>query len=321
MSEHSPSPLVSIVIPAYNAEQYVAQTIESVIRQTYQQLEVIVVDDGSTDATPGIVRNYAEKDPRITIVTQSNAGLSAARNAGLKVAKGEYLCIIDADDIMLPEKIASQLACLEQHSEADFTYSKVFYFNDGNKQLRMHDLATPEGSEVYRALLRHGNLISPNAVFFRKKVFDTIGGFDEQLRSAEDLDYWLLLSSKGVYFVHQPQRLTLCRMRTNSLTADSVTLYRSAVTVFEKHLHGTWARYTSMQYLKNRLLLSIAYARKPRENNEGKQSNTSSHHGVSQYINTLYHWIRNIKFSLKFRKTYNKEVHDYLLMIESHKGI
>jgi glycosyltransferase involved in cell wall biosynthesis len=309
--------LVSIIVAAYNIEKYISQTIESILGQTYKNIEVIIVNDGSTDGTLSIVEEYAKKDPRIVVVTQTNKGVSGARNTGFKKAKGDYFCIVDADDILLPTKIESQYAFLNAHMTADFAYSKVYYFIDGTSDIYTHDLATASGSSVHKKLLSHGNFIYTSTVFFRRKVFDEFGGFDEGLRSAEEFDYWLLLSEKGVSFVHQNEYLTLCRSRNNGLTSDSVTMYTAAVAVLEKHLHIP--RYASYQYLKSSLLLYISKLRKSKvgQSNSVKNTvNTTDTSSASYYINRVFTLLKKIKFSLTFKKVHNKQLEDYLIAAE-----
>lgn len=314
--------LVSIIISAYNAERYLAQSIESAIRQTYQHIEIIIVNDGSTDTTLNMLEAYAKKDNRIIIINQANQGPSAARNTGFKKAKGDYLCILDADDIMLPIKIESQLIFMEQAPLVDFSYSKVYYFMDGTDTIYRHDLATVSGSHVYEKLLQYGNFIYTSTVFFRRSVFDLFGGFDESLRSAEEFDYWLTLAQHGVTFLHQDSYLTLCRSRQDGLTSDSVTMYTAAVAVFEKYLnhskHPVWAKITSYQYLKNRSLLFISRARKIKSKNVKADTPAKTNFfSPSYYVNKFFVLMRKIKFWLVFKKIHTREVEHYLSSIES----
>jgi glycosyltransferase involved in cell wall biosynthesis len=109
--------LVSVIIPAYNAAEHIRRTLNSVLAQTYQALEVIVVDDGSADATCAIVEEFVKKDARVQLVRQCNAGVGAARNTAIRMARGEYIAPLDADDIWFPEKLEKQVACMEQNGE------------------------------------------------------------------------------------------------------------------------------------------------------------------------------------------------------------
>ncbi len=317
--------LVSVVIPAWNIEKYITQTIESVLCQTYQNIEIIIINDGSTDGTGKILDQYANHDTRIIVFNQTNKGISVARNKGFAMATGEYLCIIDADDIMMPNKIESQVCFLEKHPSADFVYSKVFYFNDETNDIFIRDLKTPDGSDIiYRTLLRHGNFISPNAVLFKRSVFETCGGFDESLLSSEDFDYWLKLAKCGINFIHQDDRLTLCRIRKNSLTADSVTMYSTVIRVFEEHiLKGSSKWQTALrypQYLKNKILYYFSILKRSKRTDESTLSNSK----ISQKPNLfslLFALIRKAKWKMTFKKVYNKKVLDYLTVIESHKPL
>ncbi|MEO5646614.1 MAG: glycosyltransferase [Candidatus Paceibacterota bacterium] len=316
--------LISIIIAAYNSEKYLAQAIESAIEQTYQHIEIVVVNDGSTDDTINLIESYAKKDSRIVLISQANAGPSTARNTGFKNATGEYFCILDADDIMLPDKIESQVEFLEKHEFADFTYSKVYYFMEGENTIYSHDLATINGTRVYKKLLQYGNFIYTSTVFFRRSVFETYGGFDEQLRSAEEFDYWLSLAGNGVNFLHQDKYLTLCRSRGDGLTSDSVTMYSTAVAVFDKHFgHNKYpnlAKATSRQYIKNKFLLAFSKARKPAPATVtvvGKSS--TNFFSISHHINNLFILLRKIKFSFTFKKIHDKKLEQYLMKIESLK--
>ncbi len=224
--------LVSVIIPAYNVQDYIGETIESVLRQSYPTIEIIIINDGSTDKTPEIISKYAQKDSRIVVVNQENRGLSGARNTGLRLAKGEYLCIFDADDIMLPQKIEKQFQFLEKHITCEFIYSDVYLFLNGTKKVYLEE--PPAIKDIYKKLIQYGNFINPNTVFFRKFVFEKYGGFDEALRGSEDWDYWLNLSRQGVRFCHQPEALTLYRMRNSGLSGNRVTVCGTGVQVLEK---------------------------------------------------------------------------------------
>ena len=105
-------PLVSVIVPAYNAEAFIGDTLDSIINQTYTNLEVLVVDDGSQDRTPEIVESIAQKDPRVILLRQSNAGVAAARNLAIQKSTGDYIAPIDADDIWYPQKLEKQMQCM-----------------------------------------------------------------------------------------------------------------------------------------------------------------------------------------------------------------
>ncbi len=223
---------VSIIIPCYNVQEYIAQCLDSVLTQTHTNLEIIVVDDGSTDNTYTILEEYAQKDTRIRVIRKENRGLAAARNTGIEAATGEYLVLLDSDDVMLPEKIAQQLLWMDQHPTYELVYSGLYHFWDHTSKIYRLAIA-PLTRDIYQGLLR-GNCINPNTVCIKRSVYERIGGFDEALRSAEDWEYWLRAAKNGIVIGYQPDILTLYRMRSNSLSADRVTMCETALLVLKK---------------------------------------------------------------------------------------
>jgi glycosyltransferase involved in cell wall biosynthesis len=208
-------PLVTVVIPAYNVAPYVSQAIDSVLAQTYKNIEIIVVDDGSKDATRDVVALYAEKN-LVHYIYQENKGLSAARNTGIRKAKGEFIAILDSDDLFLPEKIQQQVAYLVAHPECGVSYCDVWHFRETEPD-KMLTLKSDfySGSEVFPHLLRK-NFIIPLSVVFRKSEIMQVGLFDETRRRTEDWEYWLRLSYSGVQFCHLPEILAKCRLHRGS---------------------------------------------------------------------------------------------------------
>lgn len=225
---------VSVIIPAYNAEKYIAETLDSVVIQTYSNLEILVINDGSTDRTSEVVNRYAEKDSRIKVIYKQNGGVSSARNEGLISSKGEYICIFDSDDIMMPEKIEKQVTFFKENLDINFIYSSVHHFFD-EKPSQKRQLQVPVlESKPYKKLLE-ANVINASTVMFKRELFERYGGFDESLKSSEDWDYWLLLSrdnknSFGFIFEY----LTLCRIRKQSLSSNEVDKHETIIQVLEK---------------------------------------------------------------------------------------
>src|SRR5581483_1255956 len=129
MPSDNRQPLVSIIVPAYNAEPYLAETLDSALTQTYPNIEIIVVNDGSKDGTAEIGRRYAARHPgKIFYFEQANAGVSAARKNAIERSRGEYITFVDADDLLLPQKAERQVAYLEAHPECDACYSEIYHF-------------------------------------------------------------------------------------------------------------------------------------------------------------------------------------------------
>lgn len=242
-------PTISVVIPAYNAARYIAAAIDSALLQTYPAVQIIVVDDGSTDATPVLLHPYSQAG-KIIYVRQENKGLAAARNAGIRAASGDYIALLDADDIFLPEKLARQAAHLDAHPDCGVSYCGLWHFNDAKPDtMLMLDYAYYSGAEVFRALLKK-NFINPLSVVMRRSVFDTVGYFDESLRRSEDWDFWVRAAYAGIRFDYLPERLAKYRMGMASLSYNSageVERKRTSLGIFSRlsmcMSHAERARY------------------------------------------------------------------------------
>src|SRR6478672_7558577 len=204
---HNHHPLVSIIIPAFNYGHFIRETLESVLDQTYRSWECIVVDDGSTDNTSHVVTEVAALCNKIKYVRQANQGQPAALNTGLRVCRGEYIQLLDADDLLERCKFEKQVGYLERTPEVDIVYGSTRFFRDGNpNERRFSLLADPDrpwmpevsgtGDEVLPDLLR-GNIMTVNAPMFRRRVFERTGLFDEGLDPIQDWDYWIRCAMAG----------------------------------------------------------------------------------------------------------------------------
>lgn len=193
--------LVSVIIPAYNAARWLPGTLGSVIEQTHQDMEIIVVNDGSTDRTACIVDDYARKDRRVHLLNQPNRERSAARNAGMRAAQGEYVAFLDADDLWLPSKLARQVACLEQRLECGACYTWAETIDDRGEIIEsLADLSRIYWHNPVDALtLAGGNYVSGSAssVVMRRDLVKTVGFFDEAMQQAEDWDYWYRMALRS----------------------------------------------------------------------------------------------------------------------------
>lgn len=205
--------LVSIIIPSYNASAYVKEAIDSALAQTHKDIEIIVVDDGSTDDTKQILEPYIRSN-KIHYIYQANKGLSGARNTGIKAARGEYVALLDADDLFLPEKIEKQVEHLETHPNCDVSYCDLYHFNDREPDnLLKLNYRYYSGKDVLPNLLKQ-SFIAPVTVVFRKSVFARFGLFDEAMRQyAEDLEFWLRLTYGGAQICFLPEILAKLRLR------------------------------------------------------------------------------------------------------------
>lgn len=184
----SVEPKVSVIIPAYNRESYIRQTVDSVLGQTYQNIELIVVDDGSSDGTRQILEQYGNKLLLLEHEQRANKGQSAAINLGLKKAVGHYVAILDSDDYWHPDKIKIQVEFLEQNPDVGLVYGNGEGVNaDGEYLYDIYSDSHYEENKPANVLMDCYFLV-PNNALVRKSVFDEVGGFDESLRSAQDHD-------------------------------------------------------------------------------------------------------------------------------------
>jgi len=194
------APIVSVVVPAYEAERFIARTLASALGQTMEDLEVIVVDDGSRDATADIVAQMAGTDPRLVLRRQENAGVAAARGLGLTAARGRFVAMLDADDLWHREKLARQLAVFEREgAHADLVYCRYREIDEEDRVLRSELHPAPVG-DVYAALILSNFAGGGSAALIRREALAAVGGFGETAAEgmgAEDIALFLALAERG----------------------------------------------------------------------------------------------------------------------------
>jgi glycosyltransferase involved in cell wall biosynthesis len=194
-------PLVSVIIPAYNAEQYIGFTLKSLIRQSYPHLEIIVVDDGSSDLTAQIVKKSILKDNRIKLVRQPNFGVAAARNLAIRQSIGSFIAPVDADDICFPDKIVKLLGCLlKAEKKTGLAYSWSVSIDPYGNLISKGQMSELEG-EVFEYLLFSNFIGNASAVLIRKSCFDAVGlyntaFFSQKAQGCEDYDLYLRIAEK-----------------------------------------------------------------------------------------------------------------------------
>ncbi|MET0466194.1 MAG: glycosyltransferase family A protein, partial [Chitinophagaceae bacterium] len=224
------NPLVSVIMPAYNAEKHIAESIQCVIDQDYPDWELLVVDDGSSDKTATIIQHFADKDSRIKYIYQQNGRQGKARNNGLRHARGEYIAFLDADDLWIPDKLSIQVAIMQSRN-VDLLYADYFYFRDQPGQGQALNLASgsfygPENFEYYLATNRVGIL----TVMVKKQLVDAVGGFTEDpaIQNAEDLHLWQKLYLAGGRFESLKQQLAYYRaVPDSSSSADRQVIFEA----------------------------------------------------------------------------------------------
>ncbi|NER80576.1 MAG: glycosyltransferase [Leptolyngbya sp. SIO1D8] len=209
-------PAVSIVIPVYNGEKTIEATIASVLAQSFEDFELLIINDGSNDSTLEIVNSIA--DARLQVLSYPNVGLAASRNRGIRAAVGEFISFIDADDLWTPDKLLTQVEALRQNPQAALVYSWTDCVNDRGRVERRGSYITAEGN-VYAQLLLGNFLDSGSNALVRREVFETTGGFDESLKAAEDWDMFLRLA-RSCEFVCVSKVQVLYRLSNQSMSAN-----------------------------------------------------------------------------------------------------
>ncbi len=225
--------LVSVVTPAFNAAATLAETLTSIRSQTYKNLDIIVVDDGSTDDTAAIVRSHMEHDPRIRLVQQWNGGVASARNAGIRASKADFVAFIDADDLWHPSKISKQMAVLlSASSSMALVYAPYRLIDSNGRVIGSQRRAGVDGWVLYRHF--HANLVgNGSSILVRKAVLDELGGFETGLRAAgaegcEDLLLQLRIAAR-YQFGEVPEYLVGYRRRPGSMSSDTEQMLKSGM--------------------------------------------------------------------------------------------
>ncbi|HEY0161239.1 MAG TPA: glycosyltransferase family A protein [Edaphobacter sp.] len=208
---------LSVIIPAYNAARYLADTLNSVMRQTVLPDEILVIDDGSTDETAAIAESFG---PLVRVYRRTNSKLSATRNFGVQQATGEWIALLDADDLWEPNKLERQLAVLAANPTADVCYTgRIEMLDDGKTLTPGKVISVADPRDIRKALFRNTNFL-PSAVIVRRSLYLSTGGCDPKV-VIEDWDLWLRLLHAGAKFVCCPEPLVHYRIHTASLTAKT----------------------------------------------------------------------------------------------------
>ena len=193
-------PKVSVVIPTYNRGRVVGEAIDSVLSQRYDDFELIVVDDGSTDGTEELLASYLS---RLTYIYQEHRGVSAARNHGIVSARGEYLSFLDSDDLWLRDKLSTQMRFMEFHPECRICYTDEIWIRKGVRVNPMKKHRKYSGMIFEQCLPLC--IVSPSSVLIARTLLEEIGAFDESLEACEDYDLWLRIAARyPIHFIEKP---------------------------------------------------------------------------------------------------------------------
>ncbi|MGA2602767.1 MAG: glycosyltransferase family 2 protein [Verrucomicrobiia bacterium] len=251
------SPLVSVVIPTYNYGHYICETVESALAQTYSPVEIIVVDDGSTDDTRERLATYGN---RVRYIRQQNRGLSAARNTGIQAAQGAFIALLDSDDLWLPDKLERQVAVAVHQPDAGLVASEAFTICEDGQRLDFEKERCPrEGFRelTVRDLLEFG-AFSPSSVLTRRDALLDGGGFDEGLKAAEDLEMWIRIAVRS--------RVLRLNASLTGQREHSGSMSHQADRMFQNHRRAIDQLFVSVPQLRGRLKWRrIAEARMHRE--------------------------------------------------------
>jgi glycosyltransferase involved in cell wall biosynthesis len=233
-------PLVSVVVPCYNAAAFVRDTLDSIQKQTYAPVEIVAINDGSTDNTLQILEAYASSDPRIRVVSQPNAGLPAARNSGIRQATGDLICFLDADDVFLPDKLARQVDYLMNNPAIDLVYSDYYIGDTDLSLIGLVAVRIPGGDLVDAYAAK--NRFAPMVPLIRRSLIDRVGSFDESLRAAEDWDYWIRCAKAG-RFGYLSGPVAIYRSHPSQMHNDGDRMFHGGRRVIDKHFRADGVRY------------------------------------------------------------------------------
>ena len=232
--------LISIIMPAYNAENYIALSIESVLAQTYSDWELIVVDDGSTDGTATVVQEFVKRDARIKYIFQKNGRLGKARNTGIKNSTGPLIAFLDSDDLWVPTKLQAQTRAMAEN-KADVVYSKSYVFKGENIYDETETLPSSVGRffgpEFFDSLIRQPQ-IAVLTVLLKRSALDKVGLFEEgeAYHGCEDYDLWLRLARAGVIFYGMSDVLARYRRHQVAMTAMASNMFKLTLVVVRRYI-------------------------------------------------------------------------------------
>ena len=229
-------PKVTVVIPVYNGERYIRATLESVFAQTYQNYEIICVDDGSKDGSVAILNSYAE---RIQVICQANMGQAGARNAGVRSGTGTYVALLDQDDLWYPWKLERQVALLEAHPEAVMAHCDMDWIDETGNVIQRNRvsaarMSAPKGLTMTR-LFGWDPCIYPSTTLIRKTAFERVGGFDPEIPwYGEDIDLMLRLREEGQFLFLGETGTQYRKHSSNCSGAGTDAMFRCAEKFFQK---------------------------------------------------------------------------------------
>lgn len=263
MGTITPRPLVTVTICTYNGDRYLASTLDSVLGQTYRNMEVVIVDDGSRDNTLSIIKQYADRDPRIRWFARENAGLAATRNFAFAQAKGSWIAIIDQDDLCYPERLEKQIAIAQERPSAGLIFCGTDYIDETGRVIGNHlsSFKLPKSVIPRRSasnlLLRQGCYVDSEACFIRHSTIDQIGPLDESLRYACDYEYFIRAGFE-VDFAYTPEILAAWRIHANQETRTNLGRFNEIRSVLRRYYTHHEIVFATRLVIIQKLLKSFA---------------------------------------------------------------
>lgn len=229
-------PKVSIVIPVYNGEKYIKKTLSSVFNQSFKDFEVITIDDGSQDKTKKILKTYGKK---IRYIYQENKGTAAARNTGIKAAKGKYIAFLDQDDLWLPQKLAEQVKILDKKPKVGLVFCGSFLLNEGRLigffHSRLGITIAISAKDIFNQLVEE-NFIPTLTVLLRKEAFDKLGLLKEDLVGTDDHEMWLRVAEYGYRFEAVRKNLAIYRIHPEAQSRKFKNMYQNTAKIYDQLL-------------------------------------------------------------------------------------
>ncbi len=272
MDTNLDQPVVSIIIPVYNNQDFISEAIDSVLIQTYSKWDLVIIDDGSTDNTKQIVFKYSTNDSRIRYYYQQNKGQAAARNIGISNSKGKFIAFLDADDVWIKDKIEVQLKTLVKFN-ADLVFSNAGYFSDSNKvtinQLSQKGALDERG--LFKDLFQRSS-IANSSVLLKRDILSTVGLFDEspELRGTEDWDLWLRIAQNNYKFYGIERILIKYRIHDGGTHMNKIKMFHGKLAIQDKYRFSRevprWIKLKQYRYVF-RELINYIY----KEENEQKK--------------------------------------------------
>jgi len=260
MSEPNKNVLVSVVIPIFNGERFIASTIESVSSQSYKNVEIIVVNDGSSDGTEEILKRYQDK---ITLLFQKNAGQSSARNYGIKKAKGQFIALLDADDLFVSNKLEKQMDLVWKYN-LEMCCSEFETIDENNAFIRNVSVPAFDMNQAMDKFLE-GNFICTSTMIFKKDLFDKLEGFDVNIQGTEDGDLWFRMLATGARLGCVRENLLKYRIHSGNYSGNFSKMILNRNIANRKQyqiikVKNIWASTTQRAYLARCYAGQLCYA-------------------------------------------------------------